>query len=112
MKKALRAGTFVLAILGFVAFFSVHLETQWHLRKPGSMPEQMMPSKVYRVGLTPSPWLTYKIDELLPDGSTYSGLDLYSSSWSWLVMAAAMASVWAHHKLAPVGAAPTERSSA
>ena len=112
MKKALRAGTFVLAILGFVAFFSVHLETQWHLRKPGSMPEQMMPSKVYRVGLTPSPWLTYKIDELQPAGRTYSGLDLYASSWSWLVLAAAIASVWAYLKLSPVAAAPTDRPSA
>ena len=112
MKKAFRAGTLVLAILCFVAFFSVKVEWQWHLRKPGLSLEQMVPSKVCSVGLTPSPWLTYKIDELRPDGSSYSGLDLYAFSWSWLVLAAAIASVWAHRKLAPAAAPPTERSSA
>jgi hypothetical protein len=112
MKKAFRAGTLVLAILGFVAFFSIQVETQWHVRKPGSLPEQMVPSKVYRIGLTLSPWLTYKIDELQPNGSTHSGLDLYAFSWSWLVLTAAIAAVWAYVKLAPAAAAPTNRSSA
>jgi hypothetical protein len=112
MKKAFRAGTLVLAILGFVAFFSIQVETQWHLRKPGSSPERVVPSKVYRMGLTPSPWLTYKIDALQPDGSTYSGLDLYAFSWSWLVLTAAIASVWAYLKLAPAAAPPTNQSSA
>jgi hypothetical protein len=112
MKKAFRAGALVLAILGFVAFFSIQLETQWHLSKPGSSPEQLVPSKIYRVGLTPSPWLTYKIDALRPDGSTYSGIDLYPLSGSWLVLAAAIASIWAYLKLAPAAAPATDRSSA
>jgi hypothetical protein len=112
MKKAFRAGIFALAILGFVVVFSVNSKTEWHLRNRGMMPDEMQRSRVYLVGLEPSPWLTYKIDELQPDGSTYSGLDLYASSWSWLVLAAAIASVWAYLKLSLVAAAPTDRPSA
>jgi hypothetical protein len=112
MKKAFRAGALVLAILGFVVFFSVNSKTEWHLRKRGIMPDEMQRSRVYLVGLEPSPWLTYKIDELRPDGSTYSGIDLYPLSGSWLVLAAAIASIWAYHKLAPAKAFPSDRSLA
>ena len=120
MKKAFRAGALVLAILGFVAFFFVSWKSHWHLevkeeshvKERGILQEQRKLSKVYRVGLPSSQWLIYMIDELQPAGRTYSGLDLYASSWSWLVLAAAIASVWAYLKLSPVAAAPTDRPSA
>jgi hypothetical protein len=113
MKKAFRTGALVLAVLGFVAFFSVNWKTEWHLRKRGILPDEMEPSRVYRVGLPGSPWLTYSSTELQPDGRTYSGFDLIIwPSWSWLVLAAAIASIWAYRKLAPARAVPSDRSLA
>ena len=120
MKKAFRAGVLVLATLGFVAFFFVSWKSHWHLevkeeshvKEMGVLQEQRKLSKVYWVGLPSSPWLTYKIDELRPDGSTYSEIDLYPLSGSWLVLAAAIASIWAYHKLAPARAFPSDRSLA
>jgi hypothetical protein len=114
VKKAFRTGALVLAVLGFVAFFSVNWKTEWHLRRRGVLPDEMEPSRVYHVGLPGSPWLTYSSTLPQPDGSTYSGFDLVISgaSWSWLVLAAAIASIWAYRKLAPARAFPSDRSLA
>jgi hypothetical protein len=77
-------------------------------RNVGTMPDERQWSSVYLVGLQPSPWLTYKIDELRPDGTTYSGVDLYLFSWSWLVLVAAIAALRAYLKLAPAAAPSTD----
>jgi hypothetical protein len=107
MKKSLRSGAAVLAIVCFSTF--IYLKVKKERAPIGS---DAPATRVYSVGWPFSPWLTYKTNERRPDGSTYSGLDVNPLSGSWLALAAAMALMGVYAKLTLAADLPKDQSSA
>jgi hypothetical protein len=105
MKKCIRSGAAVLAILCFCSFISFKVEKEspfigWNLY----MPQPPTTRTTYRVGWGFSPWLTYKSDEARPALNLRSG--------SWLALAAAIALMGVYAKLSPAKDLATDQSSA
>jgi hypothetical protein len=107
MKKSLRSGAAVLALLCFSSFIYLKVKEE---RPPFGSDSPI--TTIYRFGWPFSPWLTYKTNERRPDGSTYSGFDVNLHSGSWVALAAAMALMGAYAKLTPAADLPKDKSSA